>query len=73
MSWNDTGTRLISGSDDCHLSVYDLATGLVRIYSACPVEWACTPIDMYIHADFVHVWSMHVCIQLYVHVYVRTL
>ena len=32
VSWNDTGTRLISGSDDCHLNIYDTATGLVSQY-----------------------------------------
>ena len=32
VSWNDTGTRLISGSDDCHLNIYDTATGLVSRY-----------------------------------------
>ena len=31
VSWNDSGSRLISGSDDCHLNIYDIATGLVRI------------------------------------------
>jgi WD40 repeat protein len=30
VSWNETGTRLISGSDDCHINIYDMATGLVR-------------------------------------------
>ena len=29
VAWNDMGTRLISGSDDCHLNIYDTATGLV--------------------------------------------
>jgi len=29
VSWNGTGTRLISGSDDCHLNIYDAGTGLV--------------------------------------------
>ncbi|CAI8022976.1 DDB1- and CUL4-associated factor 6 [Geodia barretti] len=28
VSWNETGTRLISGSDDCHINIYDMATGL---------------------------------------------
>ena len=29
VSWNETGTKLISGSDDCHINIYDMATDLV--------------------------------------------
>ena len=29
IAWNGTGTRLLSGSDDCHLKIYDAASGLV--------------------------------------------
>ena len=29
ISWNESGSRLISASDDCHLNFYDTARGIV--------------------------------------------
>ena len=29
IAWNESGTRLLSGSDDCHLKIYDAGSGLV--------------------------------------------
>ena len=31
VSWNETGTKLISGSDDCHVNIYDTTTDLVCV------------------------------------------
>lgn len=29
IAWNGSGTRLLSGSDDCHLNIYASGSGLV--------------------------------------------
>ena len=29
VAWNESGTRILSGSDDCHLKIYDSGSGLV--------------------------------------------
>lgn len=36
VAWNESGTRLLSGSDDCHLKIYDSGSGLVGVVFAYP-------------------------------------
>ena len=51
VAWNETGTKLISGSDDCYLNIYDTATQLVGwlvSFPSIPLHGVCVCSSEYI-------------------------